>query len=165
MAGGEAAAELDARCAVLRHVLAYLAAVFVVAVALSVVIHTMLTFERFGPPPPFSALGLRQFLELASAIAGLGWIGVAPVTWVLLARGWRGWPAFALAGLGYAVALAGIALFSAGRGMAVRDALYLLAVLSGGLSVILVPANFVYWALAIHSATLGLWPRICRKRR
>ncbi|MEI2385091.1 hypothetical protein [Breoghania sp. JC706] len=163
MAGGETA-ELDARCAALRHVIAYLAAVFVVAVALSVVIHTMLPFERFGPPPPFSALGLRQFAELASAIAGLGWIGFVPVTWFLLARGRRGWPAFALAGIGYAVAITAVTLADVGRGMAVRDALYLLAVLSGGLCVILVPANLVYWALAIHPATLGLWPRICRKR-
>ncbi len=144
---------------------AYLFAVFLIACALTFVIYRMLSFERFGPVQLFSPMGMAKFLELFAVLAGLGWVFVVPGTKFLLARGWRGWIVFALAGVAYAVAatvFGGVALSSAGTG--VLDDLPVLAIISAALSVIFVPANLVYWALAVHPATLSFWQRICKHR-
>ena len=157
--------ELDQPCLAARHVVSYLLAVFLIACALTFVIYRMLAFERFGPVPLFSPLGMRKFFELFAGLAGGGVLLVFPGTKFLLAREWRGWVAFALAGVVYAIVatvFGGVALFSAAMGA--LDDLVVLALISAALSVIFVPANLVYWALAIHPATLSLWQRICKHR-
>lgn len=153
---------LGARCAVLRHGLAYLVAAFAITCALTLVIYTMLPFERFGPVPLFSAMGMMQFASLFGGIAGLGWIVFVPLTRFLLGRGRRGWLAFALAGIAYAIAMGGVMLIVVGdMSLDPMRTLVPMAFLVAALSMIFIPANLVYWALAIHPLTLPLWRRLC----
>ncbi|MDJ0931891.1 hypothetical protein [Breoghania sp.] len=127
---------------------------------MAVFLHTALPFERFGPLPLFSLAGLW---DLQGEWWELGWMVFVPVTRFLLARGRRDWLSFGLAGIVYAFAttMGVVLVIVASTELGGLAGLIVLALLTAILSGIFIPANLIYWALAIHPGTLGVWQRIC----
>lgn len=154
--GANTAPSLDQPWLALRHIAAYLAATLCVC---AVGVNLLFASGGFRMPVPglFSSAMFSAVFAMFFYVAAIAWPPVALTNWALLKKGWRSVWAFVFGG-------AVIALFALAAGLYVLEisVLDLVSVirLYAFVTVVCVPANLIYWGLAVHPLTLPFWQKL-----